>query len=141
MAADPVSISHIVVTTNTAGIVAILTATAPPGSSSENRLGMSINGLLAGLVAITPCCAFVSVPSSILIGAISGVVVVLSVMFFDRRKLDDPVGALVRPPVHGVLGTLFVGLFAQDGVGGISCPNGLFFGGGFALLGTQILGV
>jgi len=142
MAADPVSISHIVVTTNTAGIVAILTATATAWIViGKPDLGMSINGLLAGLVAITPCCAFVSVPSSILIGAISGVVVVLSVMFFDRRKLDDPVGALSVHLVHGVLGTLFVGLFAQDGVGGISCPNGLFFGGGFALLGTQILGV
>ncbi|MGE4485825.1 MAG: ammonium transporter [Oscillospiraceae bacterium] len=142
MAADPVAISHIVVTTNTAGIMAILTATATAWLViGKPDLGMSINGLLAGLVAITPCCAFVSVPSSIIIGAISGVIVVLSVMFFDRVKLDDPVGALSVHLVHGVLGTLFVGLFAQDGIAGISTLNGLFFGGGFALLGAQAIGV
>lgn len=142
MAADPMAISHILVTTNTAGIMAILTATATAWIViGKPDLGMSINGLLAGLVAITPCCAYVSVPSSMIIGAISGVLVVLSVMFFDRIRLDDPVGALSVHLVHGVLGTLFVGLFAQDGIGGISSPNGLFFGGGLGLLGTQALGV
>jgi Amt family ammonium transporter len=142
MAADPTAISHIVVTTNTAGIAAILTATATAWIViGKPDLGMSINGLLAGLVAITPCCAYVSVPSSLLIGAISGIVVVLSVMFFDRIRIDDPVGALSVHLVHGVLGTLFVGLFAQDGIGGTSCPNGLFFGGGVKLLGSQAIGV
>ncbi len=142
MAADPSSIAHILVTTNTAGIVAILTATATAWLViGKPDLGMSINGLLAGLVAITPCCAFVSVPSSIIIGAIAGILVVLSVMFFDRKKIDDPVGAISVHLVHGVLGTLFVGLFAQDGIGGISTPNGLFFGGGFDLFGKQALGV
>lgn len=142
MAADPGAISHILVTTNTAGIMAILTATATAWIViGKPDLGMSINGLLAGLVAITPCCAYVSVPSSMIIGSISGILVVLSVMFFDRVKLDDPVGALSVHLVHGVLGTLFVGLFAQDGIGGISSPNGLFFGGGFELLGIQTLGV
>jgi Amt family ammonium transporter len=142
MAVDPTSISHILVTTNTAGIIAILTATATSWIViGKPDLGMSINGLLAGLVAITPCCAFVSVTSSLIIGAISGILVVLSVMFFDRIKMDDPVGAISVHLVHGVLGTLFVGLFAQDGVGGISTPNGLFFGGGFELLGVQALGV
>lgn len=142
MAADPTAISHIVVTTNTAGIMAILTATATSWIViGKPDLGMSINGLLAGLVAITPACAFVSVPSSLLIGAISGILVVLSVIFFDRRKLDDPVGAMSVHLVHGVLGTLFVGLFAQDGIGGVSVPNGLFFGGGWSLLGSQAIGV
>ncbi len=142
MAADPTSISHILVTTNTAGIVAILTATATAWLViGKPDLGMSINGLLAGLVAITPCCAYVSVTSSLIIGAVAGILVVLAVMFFDRIKLDDPVGALSVHLVHGVLGTLFVGLFAQDGIGGISSPNGLFFGGGFELLGRQALGV
>lgn len=142
MAAQPGAISHILVTTNTAGIVAILTATATAWIViGKPDLGMSINGLLAGLVAITPACAYVSVTSSLIIGAIAGVLVVLSVMFFDRHKLDDPVGALSVHLVHGVLGTLFVGLFAQDGIAGISSPNGLFFGGGFGLLGSQALGV
>ncbi|MHC1693891.1 MAG: ammonium transporter [Eubacteriales bacterium] len=142
MAADPTAISHILVTTNTAGIIAILTATATSWIViGKPDLGMSINGLLAGLVAITPCCAYVSVPSSMIIGAISGILVVLSVIFFDKIRMDDPVGALSVHLVHGVLGTLFVGLFAQDGIAGISTPNGLFFGGGFGLLGTQALGV
>lgn len=140
MAADPGAISHIVVTTNTAGIMAILTATATAWIViGKPDLGMSINGLLAGLVAITPGCAYVSVSSSLIIGAIAGVLVVLSVMFFDRIKLDDPVGALSVHLVHGVLGTLFVGLFAQKGVG-VSTVNGLLFGGGFSLLGSQALG-
>jgi Amt family ammonium transporter len=142
MAADPTSISHILVVTNTAGIVAVLTATATAWLViGKPDLGMSINGLLAGLVAITPACAYVSVTSSLIIGAIAGVLVVLSVMFFDRIKLDDPVGALSVHLVHGVLGTLFVGLFAQNGIGGTASPNGLFFGGGFDLLGKQALGV
>ncbi len=142
MAADPTSISHILMTTNTAGIVAILTATATAWIViGKPDLGMSINGLLAGLVAITPACAYVSVTSSLIIGAVSGILVVLAVMFFDRRKLDDPVGALSVHLVHGVLGTLSVGIFAQDGIGGIASKNGLLYGGGFELLGSQALGV
>jgi Amt family ammonium transporter len=102
-------------------------------------LGMSINGCLAGLVAITASCAFVSVPIALLIGSIAGVLVVLAVMFFDRIKLDDPVGALSVHLVNGIFGTLAVGLFAQDGITGIATGNGLFYGGGFALLGAQAL--
>jgi Amt family ammonium transporter len=142
MAADPGAISHIVITTNTAGIIAVLTATATSWIViGKPDLGMSINGLLAGLVAITPACAFVSVSSSLIIGAIAGILVVLSVIFFDRRKLDDPVGALSVHLVHGVLGTLFVGLFAEDGITGTATGNGLFFGGGWTLLGAQAIGV
>jgi Amt family ammonium transporter len=142
MAADMTAVSHILVTTNTAGIMAILTATATAWLLiGKPDLGMSINGLLAGLVMITPGCAFVSIPASMLLGAISGVLVVLAVVFFDKRKLDDPVGALAVHLVHGVLGTLSIGLFAKDGVAGISSANGLFYGGGFGLLGKQALGV
>ena len=142
MAAAPQAISHILMTTNTAGIAAILTATATAWILiGKPDLGMSINGLLAGLVAITPACAYVSVSSSLLIGAVSGILVVLSVIFFDRVKLDDPVGALSVHLVHGVLGTISVGLFAQNGIGGIESPDGLFFGGGATLLGSQTLGV
>jgi Amt family ammonium transporter len=76
MAADPAAISHIVVTTNMAGIMGILTATATAWIKvGKPDLSMSINGLLAGLVAITPACAFVSVPSSLIIGALAGVIV------------------------------------------------------------------
>ena len=141
MAADPAAISHILVTTNTAGVMGILTSTIVAWKVvGKPDLGMSINGLLAGLVAITPSCAYVSVPSSILIGGVSGVIVVLSVIFFDRMKMDDPVGAISVHLVNGVLGTLEVGLFAENGITGVETGNGLFFGGGFDLLGKQAFG-
>jgi len=142
MAADPDSIAHILVTTNTAGIVGLLAATITAWIIiGKPELGMSINGLLAGLVMITPSCAFVSVPVSLLLGAISGVIVVLAVIFFDRNKLDDPVGATSVHLVCGVLGTLLVGVFAQKDITALSPANGLLYGGGFKLLGTQALGV
>lgn len=142
MMADAGAISHIVVTTNTAGVIAILTATATSWILlGKPDLGMSINGLLAGLVAITAGCAYVSVPVSLLIGAIAGVIVVLAVLFFDKMKIDDPVGALSVHLVNGVFGTICVGLFAKDGITGIATGNGLFYGGGFTLLGAQLLGV
>ena len=75
---------------------------------------MTINGCLAGLVAITAPCAFVSVGSSVIIGGAGGVLVVLAVLFFDKVKLDDPVGALAVHFANGVFGTICVGLFAQD---------------------------
>jgi Amt family ammonium transporter len=102
---------------------------------------MIINGALAGLVAITAPCAFVSVGSSAVIGLIAGVLVVLSVMMFDRIKIDDPVGALSVHLVNGIWGTLAVGLFAMDGITGTETGNGLFFGGGFKLLGAQLIGI
>ena len=140
MAADPGAISHILVTTNMAGIAGVLTSTiAATILMGKPDLGMSINGLLAGLVAITAGCAFVSIPSALIIGAIAGVVVVLAVMFFDRKRLDDPVGALSVHLVNGILGSLLVGIFAQDGITGIATGNGLLFGGGFTLLGAQAL--
>lgn len=142
MAADPEAIAHILMTTNIAGILGILTATAVSWIViGKPDLSMSINGLLAGLVAITPACAFVSVNSSLLIGAIAGILAVLAVLFFDRLKLDDPVGVLAVHLVNGIFGTLSIGLFAQNGMIGISTPNGLFYGGGLGLLGTQTIGV
>lgn len=142
MAADPGAISHILVTTNTSAIVATLTSTITAWLLiGKPDLGMSINGCLAGLVGITAGCAYVGVGSSMIIGAISGIVVVLMVVFFDRIKIDDPVGALSVHLVNGVFGTLAIGLFAQDGITGAATGNGLFFGGGFGLLGKQLLGV
>jgi Amt family ammonium transporter len=102
---------------------------------------MTLNGCLAGLVAITAPCAFVSVGSSLVIGAIAGVLVVLAVMMFDRLRLDDPVGALSVHLVNGVFGTICVGLFAQDKITGTATGNGLFYGGGFKLLGAQLAAV
>ena len=75
---------------------------------------MILNGTLAGLVAVTASCAYISVTSSLIIGLIAGVLVVLAVIMFDKLKLDDPVGALSVHLVNGVFGTLAVGLFAED---------------------------
>jgi Amt family ammonium transporter len=142
MAVNPTAIGHILVTTNTAGIMGILVATATAWIiMGKPDLSMSINGLLAGLVIITPTCAYVSVPSSLILGAISGVVVVFAVIMFDKLKIDDPVGALAVHLCNGTLGTLAVGLFAQDGIGGTACPNGVFFGGGWSLFISQVIGV
>ncbi len=139
MAADPNAISHIVMTTNTAAIVAVLTSTATSWIViGKPDLGMTINGCLAGLVAITAGCAYVSVTSAIIIGAIAGIIVVLAVKFFDVIRADDPVGATSVHLCCGVLGTLFVGLFGDSSIGG---ADGLFNGGGWTLLGTQALGV
>jgi Amt family ammonium transporter len=142
MAADPKAISHVLMTTNTAAIAATLSSTVIAWLIlGKPDLGMTLNGCLAGLVAITAPCAFVSVGSSLLIGTIGGILVVLSVIFFDRVKIDDPVGALSVHLANGIFGTLAVGLFAQDGITGTSTGNGLFFGGGLKLLGTQFTGV
>lgn len=139
---NPSDVVHIIVTTNTAAIAAVLTSTAASWIFiGKPDLGMTINGCLAGLVAITGSCAYVSVGSSLIIGAIAGVLVVLCVLMFDKIKVDDPVGATSVHLVCGVFGTLCVGLFAQEGVTSLSTVNGLFFGGGFALLGVELLGV
>ena len=142
MAADPVAISHVAVTTNTAAAAAIMSATIICWLlMGKPDLGMTLNGCLAGLVAITAPCAFVSVGSSLVIGLIAGILVVLAVMMFDRLRLDDPVGALSVHLVNGVFGTICVGLFAQDKITGTATGNGLFYGGGFKLLGAQMAAV
>lgn len=142
MAADPVAISHVAVTTYTAAAAAIMSATLVSWLLlGKPDLGMTLNGCLAGLVAITAPCAFVSVGNSLIIGLIAGVLVVLAVMMFDRLRLDDPVGALSVHLVNGVFGTICVGLFAQDKITGTATGNGLFFGGGFKLLGAQLAAV
>ena len=142
MAADPAAISHVVLTTNTAAIAAVLSSTIISWLIlGKPDLGMTLNGCLAGLVAITAPCAFVSVVSSLIIGAVAGILVVLAVIFFDKAKIDDPVGALSVHLVNGIFGTLAVGLFAQDKITGTATGNGLFFGGGMTLLGAQFIGV
>ncbi|MDD5173595.1 MAG: ammonium transporter [Candidatus Omnitrophica bacterium] len=142
MSADPMAISHVAVTTNTAAAAAIMSATLLSWFMlGKPDLGMTLNGCLAGLVAITAPCAFVNVTSSLIIGLIAGALVVLSVIAFDRLRIDDPVGALSVHLVNGVFGTICVGLFAQDKITGTATGNGLFFGGGLKLLGAQFAGV
>jgi Amt family ammonium transporter len=95
---------------------------------------MIANGALAGLVAITAPCAFVTAPSAVLIGAVAGVLVCWSVFFFDRTlKIDDPVGAISVHGVNGLWGILSLGLLADgtygDGWNGVAGPvKGLFYG-------------
>jgi len=151
MAADPNAIAHIAITTNTAGafggIAATITAWLYLGKPD---LSMIINGILAGLVGITAGCAFVNVPSAAIIGLIAGVLVVFSVGFFDKLRIDDPVGATSVHLVCGIWGTLAVGLFSVG-------PNvvlrggtplyttgpaaGLLFGGGISQLLPQLIGI
>ncbi len=97
-------------------------------------LSMTLNGALAGLVAITAGCDAVTPGGALVIGMMAGILVVLSVEFFDKvAKIDDPVGAISVHGVCGAFGTLMVGFF--------STSQGVLYGHGFALLGTQALGV
>jgi Amt family ammonium transporter len=92
------------------------------------EVSMSLNGALAGLVAITAGCANVTPLSSVIIGALAGILVVASVLFFDRIRIDDPVGAISVHGVCGAWGTLAAGLF---NIGGTSA----------AIIGVQLLGI
>jgi Amt family ammonium transporter len=142
MMADPNAISHIFMTTNSAAFMGLLSATALTWIwDGKPDLGMSVNGCLAGLVAITAPCAYVTVGASLVIGLLGGLLVVCAVKLLDAFKIDDPVGAV---PVHlfnGVFGTLCVGLFAVDGITGVATGNGLFYGGGVTLLIAQLQGI
>ena len=94
---------------------------------------MVINGVLAGLVSITAGCNVVGPGAAIIIGLIAGILVDVAVLYVDKLKVDDPVGAIAVHGVNGLFGTIAVGLFATEG--------GLLFGGGTTLLTTQVLGV
>lgn len=129
------SIGHIAVTTN-------LAAAAGATSSmiytwlkyKKPDVSMTLNGALAGLVAITAGTAAVNPASAAIIGTAAGILVVISVEFFEKKaKIDDPVGAISVHAVCGSFGTIMVGLFATEG--------GLFFGGSIRLLLVQLLGV
>ncbi len=106
--------------------------------SKKADLSMAMNGALAGLVAITAPCAFVDPVSSIIIGAVGGIIVVFGAFLLDKLKIDDPVGAVPVHGMNGIWGTLAVGLFGRESLGLFS--DGLFFGGGGRLLGVQALG-
>ena len=104
-------------------------------------VSMTLNGSLAGLVAITAGCACVDALGSAIIGLVAGIVVVFVVWFVDNKlKVDDPVGAVAVHGACGIVGTLLVGLFATGG-GEYQGVKGLFYGGGLKLLGTQALGI
>ena len=106
----------------------------------KTDLGLTLNGALAGLVAITAPVGFVDPYAAVIIGSIGGAIVVFSVAMFDRLRIDDPVGAISVHGVVGVWGTLSVGLFATEQlVGGDT--YGLLTGGGIEQLGVQLVGV
>ena len=105
-------------------------------------VSMSLNASLAGLVAVTAGCDVVDALGSCLIGAVAGILVVVAVEFIDiKLKVDDPVGAVAVHCVNGMWGTIAVGLFATTSVPGNDSFKGLFYGGGFSLLGKQLLGL
>lgn len=142
MAADA-SIAQIALTTNLAAATGAISALATSWILLKKPdVSMTLNGVLAGLVAITAPCAFVSPSSAAIIGLLGGIVVVLSVLLLDRVKVDDPVGAVSVHGVCGALGTLALGLFAQEGYAPAETTgNGLLFGGGWGLLAAQATGV
>jgi len=129
------AISHIFITTNlaaAAGAVAAMVVTwmkyKRPG------LSLTLNGALAGLVAITAGCDTVSPGGAVIIGILAGILLVFGVEFIDQKlKVDDPVGAISVHGLNGAMGTLAVGLF--------STSNGLFYGGGADQLVSQLIGV
>ncbi|NQU07451.1 MAG: ammonium transporter, partial [Candidatus Abyssubacteria bacterium] len=140
------SIATIAVTTNLSAAAGAITAMFTIWlRHGKPDTSMTLNGALAGLVAITAPCASVSPASAVIIGAIAGALVVFSVEFLDMAlKIDDPVGAISVHGVCGAFGTLAVGLFAQAEYGeasGAGAVNGLFFGGGFSQLWAQLIGV
>lgn len=145
MAADPIGISHVALTTNTAGAAATLSATLVAWLMlGKPDLGMTLNGCLAGLVAITAPCAFVTVPVAAAIGLVAGVLVVFGVLFFDRIKADDPVGATSVHLLNGVFGTLCVGLFTAPHLipsADTGMKAGIFYGGGTDQLVAQLIGI
>ncbi len=134
------SAAKIFVTTNLAAAVATCTVMIITWFRYKKPdVSMTLNGTLAGLVAITAGCDTVSPLSSAIIGIISGFVVVFGIEFIDKvLKVDDPVGAVGVHGLNGLFGTLAVGLFS-DGTG--TDWKGLFAGGGFKLLGIQTIGV
>ncbi len=137
-----ISTSSIFVTTNMAAAAATVTALIITWVRYKKPdVSMTFNASLAGLVAITAGCDAVDTAGAFFIGLIAGAVIVFGIEFIDKKlKIDDPVGAIGVHCLCGGLGTLLVGLFARADVGSFG-KNGLFYGGGFEVLGVQALGV
>jgi Amt family ammonium transporter len=137
-----------VVATNTAiaaafgSVVAMFTMMWKTGKPDP---GMMVNGMLAGLVAITAPCAFTSPAWSAVIGGIAGVLVIYAALFIEKRGIDDPVGAIAVHGVCGIWGVLSVGIFANGSYGGawngsdVTAIEGVV-AGEFEQLGAQALG-
>ena len=141
MAATP-DIGHIALTTNMAAVTGAVGAMVLSWLLFKKAdISMTLNGVLAGLVAITAPCAFVAPWSAAVIGLAAGLLVVGSILFFDKVGVDDPVGAVSVHGICGALGTLALGLFAEDRFAPETTGNGLLFGGSASLLLHQAIGV
>ena len=139
LAADSL-VSTIAVTTLIAGAAGgVATTLTSWFHGGKPDVAMAGNGVLGGLVGITAGCAVVNNWGALIIGVLAGVLVYFAVLFFDRVKVDDPVGAVSVHMVCGVFGTLAVGLFAYEGNPYSSA--GLFYGGGVSQLVSQVIGV
>ena len=144
LSADPALTSLVLVTTCLAASAGAMGAMFTSWfMSSKPDLSMSLNGILAGLVGITAGADVVSPASAVMIGAVAGVVVVFSVIFFDRIKIDDPVGAISVHLVCGIWGTLAVGIFSTNPehgfltqLLGVGAYGAFAFGGALAIFGV-----
>ncbi len=127
--------SLIFMTTNlAAAAAAIVTMTVTWIRYKKPDVSMTLNGALAGLVAITAGCDIVTIEGALIIGIVAGIVVIFGIEFIDKvLKIDDPVGAIGVHGLCGATGTVLVGVFATEG--------GLLYGGGFAMIGVQLVGV
>lgn len=132
---NAVALGHIAVTTNLSAAAGAVTAMLVAWARYKRpTLSISLNGALAGLVAITAGCDAVNPVGAVVIGTMAGFILPFAVEFFDKiLKVDDPVGAVSVHGVAGAFGTLAVGLF--------STSEGLFYGHGAKLLGIQAIGV
>ena len=139
LGADPV-IGRIALATLLAGSAGAAVAMFTTWYRGKPDVAMAGNGLLAGLVGVTAGCYAVTTIGAVIIGAISGLLVVGSVHMFDKFKIDDPVGAISVHGVCGVFGTIAVGLFSNESSEGF-ISKGLFYGGGTDQLVSQIIGV
>jgi len=104
------------------------------------RVDDIVNGILGSLVAITPSCASIHTYDALIIGSIGGVIAITSNQYVKHLQLDDPVGAIGVHFMSGTWGIFAVGLFADSSLPGLDIKDGLFRGGGFELIGIQLLG-
>jgi Amt family ammonium transporter len=141
-AMDAEGIGRIATNTTLAACMGALVAVAwVYPRSKKYDVGMSINGLLAGLVAITCPCYWVSPTGALIIGSVAGAIVVLAVDFTEWIRVDDPCGAFAVHGICGIWGTLSLGLFAVGNYdAGSGVAKGLFYGGGGKVLLAQFIG-
>jgi Amt family ammonium transporter len=140
LSANPVAIARIVTATAIAAAFGTVAATGWSWfRSGKPDLSLIVNGTLAGLVGVTAGCRYVELYSAAAIGVICGLLVIEAVRFFDKVRVDDPVGAVSVHLVCGIAGTLLTGVFGSEALG--MSHEGLLYGGGFTQLWIQVKGV